>query len=93
MTDARSDVDFTGSKDKARLARRCAAYVRVSTQDQNYELQLRELNAFAAGHGGEVVEVYQDTASGARDRRPSLDRLIADATAKKFGCILVWKLV
>jgi len=69
-----------------------AFYVRVSTHDQNCELQLRELQAHADRERWQVFDVYRDVLSGAKVRRPDLDRLLADAKAKKFDCILCWKL-
>jgi len=39
-----------------------------------------------------VVKVYQDIMSGATTRRPGLQRLMADALARKFDCVLCWKL-
>jgi len=39
-----------------------------------------------------IVETYQDVKSGANAKRPGLDRLMADASAGKFDCVLVWKL-
>ena len=38
------------------------------------------------------MEVYQDVISGAKTSRPALNRLMADARAMKFDCVLVWKL-
>jgi DNA invertase Pin-like site-specific DNA recombinase len=38
------------------------------------------------------VEVYQDIISGAKASRPGLTRLMADAAARKFDVLLVWKL-
>jgi DNA invertase Pin-like site-specific DNA recombinase len=69
-----------------------ALYARVSTADQNCELQLRELQDYAVHQGWRLVEVYQDVMSGAQTRRPGLARLMADAAARKFRCVLVWKL-
>jgi DNA invertase Pin-like site-specific DNA recombinase len=69
-----------------------ALYARVSTADQNCELQFREVQDYAAHQGRQVVEVYQDVMSGASARRPGLTRLTADAVARKFRCVLVWKL-
>ncbi len=69
-----------------------ALYARVSTADQNCELQLRELQEYAVHHGWHVVQVYQDVMSGAQKRRPGLNRLLADAAARRFRCVLVWKL-
>src|SRR4051812_45057078 len=37
-----------------------AIYVRVSTTDQNQELQLRELQEYAARHQWGNVQIYQD---------------------------------
>jgi DNA invertase Pin-like site-specific DNA recombinase len=43
-------------------------------------------------HGWEIVETYADVMSGAKTSRPGLNRLMADAMARKFDCLLVWKL-
>jgi DNA invertase Pin-like site-specific DNA recombinase len=69
-----------------------AIYTRVSTTDQNAELQIRELNDYATNYGWEIVETYADVMSGAKATRPGLNRLMADAMARKFDCLLVWKL-
>ena len=71
---------------------RVALYVRVSTQDQNCELQTRELHAFADREQWQTAGVYEDVMSGAKGRRPGLDRLMTDACEKTFDCILCWKL-
>jgi DNA invertase Pin-like site-specific DNA recombinase len=42
--------------------------------------------------GSAMSHVYEDTASGAKARRPGLDQLMADARARKFDVVLVWKL-
>jgi putative DNA-invertase from lambdoid prophage Rac len=69
-----------------------ALYVRVSTPDQSPALQIRELQAHAERQGWAIVETYSDVMSGARARRPGLDRLLADARRRRFDCVLVWKL-
>ena len=69
-----------------------ATYTRLSTADQNADLQRRELNEFASHQGWHVVGVYEDVMSGAKARRPALNRLMADAQTRKFHCLLVWKL-
>ncbi len=71
---------------------KAAIYARVSTTDQNAEMQLRELTDYVAKQGWEVVATYQDTISGAKASRPALNRLMDDARARKFDCLLVWKL-
>jgi putative DNA-invertase from lambdoid prophage Rac len=71
---------------------RTVIYTRVSTADQNCELQLSELRQFANRHAWDIVNVYRDTLSGSKASRPALDRLMADARDGKFDCVLVWKL-
>jgi DNA invertase Pin-like site-specific DNA recombinase len=71
---------------------KAAIYTRVSTTDQNPELQLREIEDYATRQGWQVIDLYQDVASGAKANRPGLGRLMADARARKFDTILVWKL-
>ena len=56
------------------------------------ELQLREITDYADRQGWQVVDTYQDVASGAKATRPGLNRLMADALARKFESIPVWKL-
>ena len=68
---------------------KCAAlYVRVSTDHQSIENQVRELRQVAERRGWQVAEVYRDAGiSGGkgRDRRPGLDALFKDASRRKFG--------
>lgn len=73
---------------------RAALYARVSTTllGQNPEMQLAELREYAARRGWEVISEYVDYASGAKDSRPSLNRLMSDARRRKFDVIAVWKL-
>jgi len=71
---------------------RAATYARVSTAEQNSELQLREVQDYATRQGWDISETYQDTVSGAKASRPGLTRLMDDAMAGKFSCLLVWKL-
>jgi len=70
-----------------------ALYARVSTTDQNCEMQLRDLREWAARRGWPVFAEYVDTGwSGKLDSRPQLNRLKADARLRKFDVVLVWKL-
>ena len=67
-------------------------YTRISTPDQNPELQLRELREHAHRQDWELAEAYQDVASGAKGKRPGLVTLMEGARKGKFTCVLVWKL-
>lgn len=71
--------------------KRVALYVRVSTGEQNADLQVNELTEYAAFRKWERVESYADKMSGAKDRRPALDRLMADAKRGKFDVVAVWR--
>ena len=71
---------------------RTALYARVSTVDQNPEMQLRDLQAHADREGWQIVDTYQDVISGAKANRPGLNSLMDAARARKFDCLLVWKL-
>ena len=73
--------------------KRAALYVRVSTDDQSVENQLRELRQVAARRGWAVVEVYKDagiSGSKGRDQRPGLDTMLKDASKRKFDVVMAW---
>jgi len=71
---------------------RCAIYARVSTDDQEPENQLQELRRYADARGWTTVEYIDRGVSGAKDRRPSLDKLVADARRRRFDVLIVWRL-
>lgn len=76
------------------LERRAVLYSRVSTlhHGQDPEVQSREIREYCQRRGWPLVGEYVDTGiSGAKERRPQLDRLIADAHKRKFEVIVVWK--
>jgi hypothetical protein len=60
--------------------KRVALYARVSTLNgQNPEMQLSELRDYCQRRGFAVANEYVDKGiSGARERRPALDKLMAD---------------
>lgn len=59
-------------------------YARVSTQDQNLDLQLNELTRFGCD------TIYQEKISGKNTERPELKKLIAGL--RKGDEVVVWKL-
>jgi len=72
---------------------RVALYARVSTlATQNPEMQLLELQEYATRRAWQVVGEYVDHASGAKESRPALNRLMTDARRREFDVIAVWKL-
>jgi DNA invertase Pin-like site-specific DNA recombinase len=71
--------------------KRAAIYLRVSSLDQHPQTQGFELREFARQRGYEIVEEYVDHGvSGAKVRRPALDRLLKDAHRRRFDAVLVW---
>ena len=61
--------------------KRIALYARVSTSNdqQDPEMQLRELREYAERRDLVIVGEYIDRMTGSKDSRPSLNRLMADA--------------
>src|SRR5438874_9641557 len=55
-------------------------------------MQLVELREYAARRGWHVIGEYVDRASGIKESRPALNRLMTDARRRKFDMIAVWKI-
>lgn len=71
---------------------RAAIYARVSTVQQDYQMQLTELRAYCQRQGWEVVEYLEKASGKAGGRRPELDKLMRDARLKIFDTVVVWKI-
>jgi putative DNA-invertase from lambdoid prophage Rac len=75
------------------IGMKAALYARVSTNDQDCSMQLRELREYCARQHWDVFHEYVDKGiSGAKANRPALKRLMADARQRHFDGVLVWKL-
>jgi DNA invertase Pin-like site-specific DNA recombinase len=75
------------------MIKRVAIYVRVSTDKQTIENQLRELRRVAEHRGWKVVQEYRDAGiSGAKGReaRPGLDEMLKDAQRRRFDVVMAW---
>jgi DNA invertase Pin-like site-specific DNA recombinase len=73
---------------------RAVIYARVSTngKGQSPEMQTREMREFIPRRGWIIADEYVDTGiCGAKEKRPQLDRLMADAHKRKFDVVVVWK--
>jgi DNA invertase Pin-like site-specific DNA recombinase len=71
---------------------RIGIYARVSTKDQSCELLVRDLRAYCAARGFELVREYVDVGQlGAKDSRPELNILMDDARKRQFDAIVVWR--
>ena len=71
---------------------RVAIYVRVSTHQQTTQNQLIELYEVCERNDWTVVEEYNETVSGTKgiEDRTELNRLLTDASRKKFDKVVVW---
>ena len=70
---------------------RVIIYARVSTKEQNVDMQLSDLKSYAELRKLRVVEVYIDYASGAKSDRVNYQKLFNDVRKRKTDVVLVWK--
>lgn len=72
---------------------RAALYARVSTSGhgQDVGLQLDELRQVAAQRQWVASDYVDEGVSGSKDRRPALDRMMADARAGRLDVVAVWR--
>jgi DNA invertase Pin-like site-specific DNA recombinase len=67
-------------------------YTRVSTNDQNVDMQISDLRRYCEQMHFAIYKEYSDQGiSGTKDRRPALDELMADARKRRFDVILCWR--
>jgi DNA invertase Pin-like site-specific DNA recombinase len=94
------DTFNTGSSDgKEEIARmsiakkieNAAIYARVSTSDQNCDMQLRDLREYCQRRGWNAVEYVDTGVSGVKTSREQLDRLMRDARQRKLDLVLCWR--
>ena len=74
--------------------KKAALYARVSTNNghQNPEMQLGELRSYCERRGLEIAGEYVDNGvSGAKERRPHLDRLLADCQRRLVDAVVVYR--
>ena len=69
-----------------------AIYSRVSTHDQDEQLQVPRLRDFCQRLGYEIYKEYSDVASGKNANRPGWKALQSDARRGEFEAIIVVKL-
>jgi DNA invertase Pin-like site-specific DNA recombinase len=72
--------------------KRAAIYVRVSTTEQETEMQETELKEYCENRSWSCT-VYKDKGqSGAKNDRPALNALLGDMRKRKFDVVIVWSL-
>ena len=73
---------------------RAAIYARVSTtgHGQDPSVQTRELREYCERRGWTIAGEYVDSGvSGSKERRPQLDRLLADCRRRRVDAVLVYR--
>jgi DNA invertase Pin-like site-specific DNA recombinase len=71
-----------------------AIYARVSTSNtgQSPEMQIRELREYCKRRGWKISHAYIDEGiSGAKESRPQLNKLLADAHLRRFDAVVCWR--
>lgn len=78
---------------------RAAIYARVSTTEQNPELQLEDLREYVERRGFVLYKEYVDYVTGSFEKRKkkrkakdtAYEELMADARKRLIDCVIVWK--
>ena len=71
--------------------KRSIIYARVSTRDQNIEIQLSDLRSYAQAREFTIVQEYIDYGSGSQNDRVEYLKMLDDVHKRKCDFILVWK--
>jgi DNA invertase Pin-like site-specific DNA recombinase len=92
--DASSDVEqaYAQIRETWEAIVKVAIYARVSTRDQTADNQLLELRRYVEARGWTAVEYVDTGVSGAKDRRPALDHLVADVRRHRVQGVVCWRL-
>ena len=69
-----------------------ATYARVSSRDQNPQLQFDALKRYFKALGVKPTFEFIEQVSGAGKRRPEREKLLALCVQRKVDCVVVWKL-
>jgi len=73
------------------MIKKCAIYVRCSTNKQEVDYQIKQLNDYCEKSGWKIYKHYIDTNfSGRLKSRPEFDKLFNDAHKKLFDIVLFW---
>jgi len=72
--------------------KKCAIYLRVSTEEQHPENQIADVRKLAEALKYEVFETYIDKESGSHSDRQEFQRMMTDAESHKFQTLFIWAL-
>ena len=75
------------------MSKRVVIYARVSTNEQNCDRQVAELEQVVKNNNWELVDTYIDKGySRTTTTRPELDRMMKDAFVRKFDMVITLEL-
>ena len=76
----------------AKRIRNVGIYLRVSTSDQTTRNQRRELKEVAERNGWNIVQFFEDAASGAkgREHRPGYDAMLKAIARREIDMVAAW---
>ncbi len=79
-------------KTSSTQSKQVGIYCRVSTQDQNIDMQLSDLRRYCLSRGWNIFREYLDEGvSGSKVSRAALDTLMVDAKKRRIDIVLVWR--
>jgi DNA invertase Pin-like site-specific DNA recombinase len=70
----------------------CAIYTRVSTTEQDVEAQLLACRKYCDEHDYHIVDEYTDKKTGRNEKRKDFQRMLKDATYRRFDVLVLFKL-
>jgi putative DNA-invertase from lambdoid prophage Rac len=71
---------------------RIALYARVSTRDQDLQLQLQSMREYAAARGWQITKVRRPGVCRRHGRTTGRARLLVDARRRRLDHVMAWKL-
>jgi DNA invertase Pin-like site-specific DNA recombinase len=76
------------------MTNKALIYNRVSTAEQNPELQIKECVEFCKSKGWEIIDILQEQASAYKDesKREKFNQMIKRAEQGEFNHIVVWNM-
>lgn len=72
--------------------KRAALYCRVSTDLQDMSRQVSDLTEYSHRAGYQVIEIFKETASGAKSDRPEREKVLKLVKARRVDVVLVAEL-
>ncbi len=71
---------------------RAVLYLRVSTEEQGTEAQLRACRSYCEAKGWEVSAVVEERRSAWKGPRPEWERLKRELRARRYDCLVVYRI-